>query len=105
MKNLIEAIAEVRDGSSVYWMFYHPEILQNNPELVEARLNATPEIVEGFVLPEGWGLDRVQWGDTIFLRRFQSLERDAVEAMIIELLELANKRGMRLHSWLHGNNI
>jgi hypothetical protein len=101
---LHEALAEVRDGSSLYWAFYHPEDRQSDPELVEARLNATPRDVANFVVPEGWNLERVQWGDTVFLRRHQSLERKAVESLLIELLELANARGMQLHSWLHGPN-
>ena len=104
MSSLQEAIANVRDGSSLYWAFYHPEDWRD-PELVEARLNATPETVASFVAPDGWELERVQWGDTLFIRRQQSLEREAVEAMLIELLELANARGMRLHSWLHGSNV
>ncbi len=102
MGSLQEAITKVRDGSSLYWGFYHPEERQGDPELVEVRLNATPEAVASFVVPEGWQLERVQWGDTLFLRRYQSLEREPVEAMLIELLELAAARGMQLHSWLHG---
>ncbi|MCY7280330.1 MAG: hypothetical protein LH610_05445 [Sphingomonas bacterium] len=105
MSNLQQALAEVRDGSSLYWVFYHPEDRQKDPEIVEVRLNATPEIMESFVTPEGWKLERVQWGDTPFLRRKQSLEREAVEAMLIELLELTAAHGMRLHSWLHGPNV
>lgn len=105
MSSLQEAIANVRDGSSLYWIFYDPEDRQNDPELVEARLNATPAIVASFVAPDGWELERVECGDTLFIRRQQSLERGAVEAMLIELLELANSQGLRLHSWLHGSNI
>jgi hypothetical protein len=102
MSSLQQAVAKVRDGSSVYWTFYDPERRQKGPELVEVRLNATPEIVTSFVPPEGWEVERVQWGDTLFLRRHQSLEREAVEAMLVELLELAAANGMQLHSWLHG---
>jgi hypothetical protein len=105
MSSLEEAVAQVRDGSSLYWTFYHPEGRQKELEVVEARLNAAPEIMESFVPPDGWDLDRVQWGDALFIRRHQSLERQAVETMLIELLELANAQGMRLHSWLHGSNI
>jgi hypothetical protein len=105
MSSLQEAVAHVRDGSSLYWAFYHPEDRQKDPELIEARFNATPEIVERFVPPDGWELERVQWGDTLFIRRQQSLERESVEAMLIELLELASMQGMRLHSWLHGSNV
>jgi hypothetical protein len=102
MSNLHDAVANVRDGSSLYWAFYHPEDRQADPELIEVRLNATPEIVGAFVAPEGWQVERVRWGDTLFLRRHQSLEPEAVEAMLIELLELAAAKGMHLHSWLHG---
>lgn len=92
MSNLRDAVAKVRDGSSLYWAFYHPEDRQADPEIVEVRLNATPEIVADFVAPEGWQVERIQWGDTLFLRRHQSLESEAVEAMLIELLELAALR-------------
>ena len=102
MSNLHDAVAKVRDGSSIYWTFYWPEDQQADPELVEARLNATPESLASFVAPQGWQIERVQWGDTLFLRRHQSLEREAVEAMLVELLELAASEGMQLHSWLHG---
>jgi hypothetical protein len=105
MSRLQQAIAKVRDGSSLYWGSYCPEDRQEDPEMVEARLNATPEIVADFVTPEGWTLERVQWGDTLFLRRRQSLEHEAVEAMLIELLELAAARGMRFHSWIHGTDL
>lgn len=105
MSSLQDAVASVRDGSSIYWAFYHPEDRQKDPELVEVRLNATPEIVGSFFPPAGWELERVQWGDTLFIRRHQSLEREAVEAMLVELLELAFAQGMQLHSWLHGSNI
>lgn len=87
MSSLQEAIANVRDGSSLYWAFYHPDDRQNDPEFVEARLDASPDIVASFVAPDGWKLERVQWGDTLFLSRRQSLAREAVEAMLIELLD------------------
>lgn len=105
MSSLEEALAKVRDGSSLYWAFYDPENQSNDAEVVEARLNATAEIVASFVAPDGWRLDRVQWGDTLFVSRHQSLEREAIEAMLIELLELANAQGMQLHSWLHGPSL
>ena len=106
MSSLQQAIAEVRDGSSLYWAFYEPDDRQGGgSKLVEARLDATPEIVASFVAPHNWKLERVQWGDTLFLRRHQSLEPNAIEAMLIELLELANSGGLRLHSWLHEPNV
>ena len=103
MSNLHDALAKVRDGSSIYWAFYGPDDRQCDLELVEVRLNATPEIIAGFVPPGAWQVERIQWGDTLFLRRHQSLEREAVEAMLIELLELAAAKGMQLHSWVHGS--
>lgn len=104
MSSLHEAVEEVRDGNSLFWVFYHPEDRQSDPELVEVRLNASPEAVAAFVAPQGWNVERVQWGDTLFLRRHQSLERDAVQAMLIEMLEFAHDNRMGLHSWLHGKN-
>ena len=105
MSSLQDAIAQVRDGSSLYWAFYAPEGRQNDPELVEARLNATPEIVEHFVVPDGWEVSRVQWSDTLFIRRRQSLDQKAVEAMLVDLLKLADTQGMQFHSWMHGPDI
>jgi hypothetical protein len=102
MASLQEIVAEVHDGSSHYWMFYHPDELQGGLELVEVRLNATEAAVADFVPPDTWEVDRVQWGDTVFLRRRQSLAPEAVETMLVEMLEFAHDRGMRLHSWLHG---
>ena len=104
MSNLHDAVAKVRDGSSLYWGFYHLEDRQADSALVEVRLNATPEIIASFVAPGGWEVERVRWSDTLFLRRHQSLEPEAVEAMLIELLELAAAKGMQLHSWLHGSD-
>lgn len=105
MSSLEQAVEKVRDGSSLYWSFYHKNDRQGGPELVEVRLAATPAIVASFVASNGWEVERIQWGDTLFLRRHQSLERDAVEAMLLEVLELANAGGMRLHSWLHGPSV
>lgn len=105
MSRLRQAVAQVRDGSSLYWMFYVPEDRQGDPEPVEVRLNATPDVVARFVAPEGWAVERGQRGDTLFLRRRQSLEPEAVEAMLVEMLELAAANGMQLHSWLHGPNL
>lgn len=102
MSGFQQAIEKILDGSSMYWMFYHPEERRSDSELVEVRLNATPESVASFVAPQGWELERVQWGDTLFVRRHQSLEREAVEEMLIEMLEFARARRMQLHSWLHG---
>ena len=105
MNSLQRALADVRDGSSLYWAFYNSEERQEGPELVEVRLDATSEIVASFVCPDGWDLERVQWGDTLFLRRRQSLDSEAVEAMLAEVIEFTAANGMRFHSWLHGSNL
>lgn len=102
MSNLQNAIEKVRDGNSLFWTFYNPEECQGGLELVEVRLNASPEAVGDFVAPPSWELDRVQWGDTLFLRRLQFLKREDVEEMLIEVLEFAGLNGLTLHSWLHG---
>ena len=104
MSSLQEAIAAVRDGSSLYWAFFRPEDAQAAAE-VEVRLNATPESVASFAPVNGWVINRVQWGDTLFLRREQSLERQQVEDMVVEVLELAAANGMTLHLWLHGSDV
>ena len=103
MGRLETAIAKVRDGSSLYWGFYEPEHPHRESELVEVRLNARPETVASFVVPAGWTLARVQTGDTLFLRRQQSLERSTVEAMLVEVLQIAAANGLQLNSWLHGS--
>ena len=105
MSNPEHSIAQVHDGSSLYWGFYAPDQRQGGTELVEVRLNASPEAIEAFVPPAGWTINRVQWGDTLFLRRQQSLERVAVEKMIVEMLRLAAANGLQFHSWLHGADI
>jgi|GEM_PF-4420105 len=105
MSNPEHSIAQVRDGSSLYWGFYRPDEVAGGNELVEVRLNATPEGVETFAPPAGWTIDRVQWGDTLFIRRQQSLTRDAVEEMLVEMLRFAATNGMQFHSWLHGADI
>lgn len=109
MSSLRKAIGAVRDGTSLYWAFYRPEDAQAEAEaeaeVVEVRLNATPQSVGSFTPSSGWVVDRVQWGDTLFLRREQSLERNAVEEMLVEALQLANANGMTLHSWLHGPDV
>jgi hypothetical protein len=101
MSPLEKAVADVRDGSSLYWAFYGPEDRQTGLQRVEVRLNATPETASHFVAPEGWEVERVQWGDTLYLIRQQSLEPHAVETMLVAMLELAASEGMQLHSWIH----
>ena len=102
MRNLEKAIAEVRDGSSLAWAFYHPPADGHGEEQVEVRLNATPEAVGAIVPPSGWTVDRVQWGDTLFLRRRQSLERGAIEEMLVKILQFAASQNLQFHSWLQG---
>ena len=101
MSSLQEAVRAVRDGSSVYWAFYCPGDAQAEADVVEVRLNATPESISCFAPTNGWVVNRVQWGDTLFLRREQSLQRPPVEDVLVEVLELADEKGMQLHSWLH----
>jgi hypothetical protein len=73
--------------------------------MVEVRLDASPEAARFFSPPLGWAVARIQWGDTIFIRREQSLEPSAVETMLIEMLNLAAANGMRFHSWIHGSSV
>jgi len=105
MSSLQEAIGAVRDGSSLYWAFYRAETAKAEADVVEVRLNGTPESVASFALPSGWVVNRVQWRDTLFLRREQSLERQPVEDMLVEVLASADANGMRLHSWLYGADV
>ncbi len=105
MSNPGRSIAQVHDGNSIYWGFYHPDASQGGNEAVEVRLNASRDAVKTFVPPAGWAVHRVQWGDTIFLRRHQSLDREAVEQMLVEMLRFAATNGLQFHSWLHGADI
>ena len=105
MSNPTRSLGQVYDGSSLYWGFYAPDQRQGGEELIEVRLSGSPEAVKGFVPPAGWTINRTQWGDTLFLRRQQSIERDAVEQMLVEMLRLTAKTGLRFHSWLHGADI
>jgi hypothetical protein len=99
------AIKEVRDGSSLAWAFYRPDEVTSFKGQVEVRLNATPEAVAAFVPPGRWSVDRVQWGDTLFLRREQSLERAAVKEMLVEILQFAAANEFGFHSWMHGPDL
>ena len=100
-----KAIDEVRAGSSLAWAFYHPEEATSIEAQVEVRLNATPDAVAAFISPRGWSVDRVQWGDTLFLRREQSLGRGAVEEMLVEMLQYAASNELQFHSWMHGRDL
>lgn len=102
MRNPDKAIAEVRDGTSLYWAFYEPPAGGQGEGQVEDRFNAMPAAVSAFVPPRGWAVDRIQWGDTLFLRRRQSLDRGAIEEMLIEALRFAASQELGFHSWLHG---
>ena len=102
MRDSDKDIAAVRDGSSLAWAFYEPPIAGHGHEQVEVRLNASPEAVAGFVPPSGWTLDRIQWGDTLFLRRQQSLERAAIEEMLVDMMHFAASNDLGFHSWLQG---
>jgi hypothetical protein len=69
------------------------------------RLNATSDAVASFVPPSGWRVDRIQFGDTLFLRREESLERGAVEDMLVAMLEFAASYELQFHSWMHGRDL
>ena len=105
MSRLDHAVAQVRDGTSLYWAFYDPQDADGDRSEVEVRLNGTKESVSNFIAPEGWQIHRVEEGDTLYLRREQPLDRAAVEDMLIRMLDLAAANRMQLHSWLHGADI
>lgn len=104
MTSLHRAAEKVRDGTSLYWSFYHPDDRSEALSLIEVRLNATTELVDGFRTPDGWSLARVQWGDTIFLRRRQILTIETVRDMLLEVLAFAAANDLRFHSWLHDDD-
>lgn len=102
MGSLDDAISRVRNGSSLYWSFHDLEGGAIADQIVEVRLIASPEAVGHFVPPTGWTLHRVQWGEALFLRREQAVDRGAVEEMLVGMLQFASANDMRLHSWVHG---
>lgn len=99
MDRLSQARTEVRDRTSLYWSFYEPEAAIGADELVEVRLNGSPQAVQSLQPPDPWSVDRVQWGEAVYLRRLLLLSDDEVEAMLIQMLELADATRMQVHSW------
>jgi len=104
MTNLDNAIARVKDGSSLYWMFYHPDDVQEY-EIVEVRFNGHEGLVNKFIPPIGWTLHRIQWDDTFFIRRLQLMRKQDVEDMLCEMLRFAAKNDAQLHSWEAGGDL
>lgn len=41
----------------------------------------------------------------IYIRRFQPLTDEALKAMFVEVLALADAHHGRFHSWLHGSDL
>ena len=105
MNRLTQALDSVRDRTSLYWAFYDPEETIGGDELVEVRLDGPAEVAQSLHTPEGWDVHRVERGETVYLRRYQPLTDEAVEAMLIQMLEFAGANGMQLHSWLHGGDV
>jgi hypothetical protein len=104
MDRLEQAVESVRDRTSFYWAYFHPEETVGGEELVEVRLNGASETVGALQPPEGWSVHRVQWDEAVYLRRHQRLTDETVEAMLLQMLAFAAKTGMQLHSWLHGGD-
>lgn len=98
MSKLESLIASVKDRSSLLWMFYHPDEAANT-EIVEIRLNGRDEQAASFIPPSTWNLHRIQWGNTFFVRRQQSMSEPQIEEMLCEMLHFANEHQMQVHSW------
>lgn len=101
MQTLDDAIGRIRDRSSLFWGFYDPGECQPT-DTVEVRLIGTAEGIATFNPPDGWTVHRIQWGDTVFLRRRQSMAEAAIEAMLCDRLRFAETIRMRFWSWQAG---
>lgn len=101
MVQIDKILEEIRDGTSLYWAFYAPDDT-GDVEAIEVRLNASIRSAKRFIAPNGWTLHRIQWNDTLFIRRQQQMDREAIEEMLCEMLQFAAVHGMTFHSWQAG---
>ena len=85
-------------------MFYHPDEVDDT-EIVEVRLNGRDEQAALLIPPPSWNLHRIQWGNTFFIRRQQSMSEPQVEEMLCEMLHFANDHQMQVHSWATGPDL
>jgi hypothetical protein len=104
-RDLLEVvIARSTAADSLYWSFRDlegadPEIEQ----LVEARLNMSPEKLATFSPPPSWTVQETDPDGIVYMRRWQALTDDAVKGMITEMISMAYACDGQFWSWLHGS--
>lgn len=97
-------IARATAPDSPYWSCRDlegedPEVAQ----LVETRLNMSPETLVTFSPPPGWTIHETDPDGIVYLRRRQPLTDDAVRSMIAEMITAARACDGQFWSWLHGD--
>ena len=102
MRKLDDAVAKIRDRSSLYWMFYDPDELEDT-DTIEVRLDCHSRLASEFQPPSGWDLHRIQGNDSFYIRRQQSTSESNIEEMLCEMLNFASAKGMKFHSWQAGS--
>ena len=101
------AVARVCSPDSIYWLSRQgDEANFQDEQEVEVRVDIDPQHVATFVAPSGWRVAHTKRDDgMIYIRRFQPLTDEALKAMFVEVLALADAHNGRFHSWLHGSDL
>ncbi len=97
-------IARSTAEDSLYW---HGRDLDGaDPEieqLIETRLNMSPERLATFSPPPGWTIHETDPDGIVYMRRRQALTDDAVKGMITQMITVAYACDGQFWSWLHGS--
>lgn len=101
------AVARVCSPDSIYWLFRQGvEADFPDEQEVEVRVDLDPESIATFVAPFRWRVAHTKRSDGIvYMRRTQPLTDEALKAMFVEVLNLAEALNGRFHSWLHGSDL
>lgn len=89
--------------NTYFWWARRPEgITLADRHEIEVRIDLESERIAAFVPPSGWRVAHKKIDEgMVFMRRFQPLTDEAVEAMLIEVSTLAFRLKGRFHSWMH----
>lgn len=99
-------LARATDPASPYWSFWQLEGVDPSVEqLVEARLNLQPCAAQTFSGAVGWTVHQVDADGTVFLRRRQQLDYNAVQGLIAEMITFAHNYEGQFWSWMHGDGL
>jgi hypothetical protein len=101
------AVKRVCSPDSIYWLSRRgDEVNLQDEHEVEVRLDVDPQSIAAFAAPVGWRIAHTKPDDgMVFLRRAQPLTDEALKAMFVEVLTLADANNGRFHSWLHGSDL